>query len=152
MLSRELNYDYERYITILTDFLQSMWRDADELEIGEDISDEPELKIIFDGYGDLETDDDYIEGGNKNMESYAIFIHKNSGQEGFRFPEHDFTPWGLVHRSSEEICIYAWYDVEQDHWEILSLEERMEDDSCMTETELMDILETIHKRYYQFDL
>jgi hypothetical protein len=40
----------------------------------------------------------YIEGGNKNLESYAIFIHKDSGQENFEFPEHDMTPWGLIHR------------------------------------------------------
>ena len=48
--------DYDRYNKILQLMLDGMWRDPDDLEIGRDISDLPEVKIIFDGYGDLETD------------------------------------------------------------------------------------------------
>ena len=102
--------DYELYYSVMQKFLNVMWRDPDEPTIGENISDIPEIKIIFDGYGDLEETDkngDYVytERGNKNMESYAIFIHKNSDKEEFEFPEHEFTPWGLMHRPNEEVCI-----------------------------------------------
>lgn len=141
-------YDYVRFDELLTEHLESMWRDSDNLEIGENISDCPEIKIIFDGYGDLETDDAYVEHGDKNSESYAIFIHKDSAEEDFTFPEHDTTPWGLVHRPAEEVCIYAWYDVEKDSWDILPLEDRVEDTSMSLE-EVMNILETLHKRYFQ---
>ena len=106
-MSKKYEVDYSRYDEILLKILEDMARDPDDLNIGENISDTPEVKIIFDGYGDLETEDEngeyvYEEGGNTNMESYAIFIHKNSGKEGFVFPEHDLTPWGLVHRPDEE--------------------------------------------------
>ena len=50
--------DYDRYNKILQLMLDGMWRDPDDLEIGRDISDLPEVKIIFDGYGDLETEDE----------------------------------------------------------------------------------------------
>lgn len=126
-----------------------MWRDPDDLVIGNNISDLSEIKIIFDGYGDLDTEDEYIEGGNKNMESYAIFIHKDSGKEDFEFPEHQLTPWALIHRPKEEVCIYAWYDVEQDYWEILPLEDRL--DGCtMTEEDVMEILDILNTRYFNY--
>ena len=146
--------DYERYHVIIQKLLDVMWRDPDELEIGEDISDIPEVKIIFDGYGDLETEDEngdyvYEERGNKNMESYAIFIHKDSGQEDFQFPEHDQTPWALIHRPDEEVCIYAWYDVENNDWMINSLDETSE--HKMTDEEVIAILEILDKRYFSHD-
>ena len=123
-----------------------------DFEIGEDVSDQSEVKIIFDGYGDLEDEDEngeyrYTEGGNKNMESYAIFIHKDSAQEDFVFPEHELTPWCLIHRPKEEVCIYAWYDVENDNWDILPLEERVED-TDLTVEQVMGILETLNERYF----
>jgi hypothetical protein len=131
-----------------------MWRDPDCLEIGEDISDIPEVKIIFDGHGDLETEDEdgnyvYEERGNENMESYAIFIHKDSGKKDFEFPPHDVSPWCLIHRPNEEVCIYAWYDVENDEWSINSLEETS--DHKMTNKQVMKILETLNKRYFSKD-
>ena len=144
-----MEIDYTRYHEIMEKFVDVMWRDADDLEIGHNISDIPEIKIIFDGYGALETEDDYIEGGNKNMESYAIFIHKDSGQENFEFPEHDMTPWGLIHRTDEEVCIYAWYDVEHDDWSINSLDETS--DHKMTDEEVMEILEILDKRYFNYE-
>ena len=149
-----MEIDYTRYYEIMEKFVDVMWRDADDLEIGHNISDIPEIKIIFDGYGALETKDengdyDYIEDGNKNMESYAIFIHKNSGQEHFEFPEHDMTPWALIHRPNEEVCIYAWYDVENDDWSINSLDETS--DHKMTDEEVMEILEILDKRYFNYE-
>jgi hypothetical protein len=150
-MSEEINYD--SYNEILQKFLDVMWRSEDNLEVGEDISDIPEVKIIFDGHGDLEEEIDgeyiYTERGNTNMESYAIFIHKNSGKKDFVFPEHELTPWGLVHRTDEEVCIYAWYDVENDDWTINSLGETSE--HKMTDKQVMKILETLDKRYFQHD-
>ena len=146
------DYDYSRYNKILLAMLEAMWRDPDDLEIGRDISDLPEVKIIFDGYGDLEETDengDYIatkEGGHTNMESYAIFIHKNALQEDFMFPEHELTPWALIHRPKEEVCIYAWYDVEADDWTINALEETSDHD--MTNIEVMNILDGLYELYY----
>ena len=142
--------DYNRYNEIIQKLLDAMWRDPDNLEIGENISDIPEVKIIFDGYGDLEEEIDgeyvYTERGNKNMESYAIFIHKDSGKKDFVFPEHDLTPWALIHRPKEEVCIYAWYDVENDDWTINSLYETS--DHEMTDEKVMEILEKIDARHF----
>ena len=39
-----------------------MWRDEENLEIGVDISDIPAVKIIFDCYGDSETEEEGCEG------------------------------------------------------------------------------------------
>ena len=146
----DYEYDYERYQGLIQQHLDVMWRNPDDLEIGEDISDIPAIKIIFDGYGDLEEEIDgeykYTEGGNKNMESYAIFIHKDSGQPDFVFPEHELTPWALIHRPKEEVCIYAWYDVENDDWTINSLEETS--DHEMTDEEIMNVLESLNKQWF----
>ena len=142
-------YDYERFEELLHHHLDAMYHDSDEgSEIGENVSSVEEMKIIFDGYGDLETDDEYIEGGNKNMESFAVFIHKDALTEGFVFPEHDMTPWALIHRPSEEVCIWVWHDVENDEWEILDLEERLEDTELNTE-QVMTIMEELHDRYFK---
>ena len=142
-----MDIDYDRYDEIMQKIVRDILRDPDWLEVGENISDMPEIKVIFDGYGALETDDEYIENGNKNMESYAIFIHKNSGKKNFEFPEHELTPWALVHRPDEEVCIYAWYDVENDDWTINSLYETS--DHKMTDKQVMKILEKLNDRYFK---
>lgn len=145
------DYDYQLYNEMIQRHLDEMWREPDELEIGENISNIPEIKIIFDGYADLETEDEngeyvYKEGGNTNMESYAIFIHKDSGQENFEFPPHELSPWCLIHRPDDEICIYAWYDVENDEWSINGLEETSE--HKMPDEEVMKILTILDERYF----
>jgi hypothetical protein len=145
-------YDYNRYEKILQQLLDNMWYNSCELEIGENISDVSDVKIIFDGHGDLETEDEsgeylYLERGDKNLESYAIFIHRDAAKEdNWEFPEHDLTPWALIHRPSDEVCIYAWHDVEEDTWTINSLEETS--DHEMTNDEVMKVLERIWNRYY----
>lgn len=153
-----MEYDYDRYIKIITQMLEGSWRDPDDLEIGRDISDLPEVKIMFDGYGDLEDEDEngeyrYTEGGNKNMESYAIFIHKDALVEDFIFPEHDvfaFTFGSMIqHRPAEEVCIYAWYDVIDNSWEILPLEDRLSDNNEMDEEDVMKILEGLYELYFK---
>jgi hypothetical protein len=142
-------YDYERFEELLQHHLDAMYHDSDEgSDIGENVSSVEEMKIIFDGYGDLETDDEYIEGGNRNMESFAVFIHKDALTEGFVFPEHDMTPWALIHRPSEEVCIWVWHDVKNNEWEILPLEDRLEDTELNTE-QVMTIMEELHDRYFK---
>jgi hypothetical protein len=152
------DYDYGRYEQILIEMMKSSWRDPDDLEIGRDISDLPEVKIIFDGYGDLEDEDEngeyrYTEGGNKKMESYAIFIHKDALVDEFIFPEHDsyaFTFGSMIqHRPAEEVCIYAWYDVENDSWDVLPLEDRLSEDNTMNESDVMKILEGLYELYFK---
>lgn len=147
-----MDYDYERYCEILQALMEAAWIDRDELVRGEDISDIPEVKIIFDSYGDLEEEIDgeykYTEGGNTNMECYAIFIHKDALETTFVFPEHD-TAWNLIiHRPKEEVCLYAWYDVENDSWDFLQLEDRLDSDNTMNEEDVMRILEGLYKRWF----
>ncbi len=148
-MNEELDYDlYYRVVQLLID---TMWRDQEDLEIGRDISDIPAVKIIFDGYGDLEDEDEngeyrYTEGGNKNMESYALFIHKDSAQPDFVFPEHELSPWCLIHRPAEEVCIHIWYDVENDDWSINSLDETME--HSMTDEEVIEILRSLESQWF----
>lgn len=146
-MSNEYEYDYERFEELIRNHLDVMWRNDENLEIGEDISDLREVKIIFDGYGyNEETNED----DDVNMESYAIFIHKDALQEDFVFPEHELTPWALIHRPKEEVCIYAWYDVANDSWDILPLEDRLTD-CAMNEQDVMEILEGLHKKYFTWD-
>jgi len=148
-MDKELDYDlYYRVVQLLID---TMWRDEEDLEIGRDISDIPAVKIIFDGYGDLEDEDEngeyrYTEGGNKNMESYAMFIHKDSAKPDFVFPEHELSPWCLIHRPEEEVCIHIWYDVENDEWSINSLDETME--HKMTDEEVIEILRSLESQWF----
>jgi hypothetical protein len=52
------DYDYNRYEEILLKFLDSMWRDPDDLQRGENISDMPEVKIMFESYADKEIEDE----------------------------------------------------------------------------------------------
>jgi hypothetical protein len=149
-----MEYDYERYCEIQQAFMEAAWIDRHDLVIGENVSDMPEIKIIFDGHGDLEETDEhgeyvYTERGNKNMESYAIFLHKDSLKEDFVFPEHE-TAWNMiVHRPKEEVCLYAWYDVEQDSWDFIQLEDRLDQDNTMNENDVMEILEGLYNKYFK---
>jgi hypothetical protein len=101
--------------------------DGDDLEPGNRSGDEPfGVKIIFDGYGMLEWDDEdgnyqCDEQGNKDMMSFAVFVHKDSLTE--EFVDHDFTPWCLIHRPKEEVCIYCWYDANEDTMDIIPFED-----------------------------
>jgi len=107
------------------EFISTM--DDGNLEPGDRSGNEPfGVKIIFDGYGILEYEDEngeYVceENGNKDMMSFAVFVHKNSLTE--EFVEHDFTPWCLIHRPKEEVCIYCWYDVNDDTMDIIPFED-----------------------------
>lgn len=145
-------FDYDLYHEVIQSLLDVAWIDRDDLVIGENISDIPGVKVMFDGYGDLEVTDengDYVEteeGGNRNMESYCVFIHRNSGDAEFEFPPHDLTPWCLIHRPGEEVCIYAWYDVELDEWTINTLDETMETE--LTDEEVIEVLRKIKEVWF----
>jgi hypothetical protein len=108
------------------EFISTM-DDGDDLEPGNRSGDSPfGVKIIFDGYGILEWEDENgeyqcDEQGNKDMMSFAVFVHKNSLTE--EFVEHEFTPWCLIHRPKEEVCIYCWYDANDDTVEVIPFED-----------------------------
>lgn len=152
-----MEYDYKRYEQIIMKLLENRVLDSDGLQLGENVSPIPEIKIMFDGFGAKETEGPngeviYDEDGNEQLESFAIFIHKDSGKRNFVFPEHDvhaFTFGNMIqHRPKEEVCIYAWNDMEQDCWHILPLEDRLEEDSEITSEMIMAVLERIYDKHY----
>jgi len=101
--------------------------DEGHLRPGDDSGDAPfGVKIIFDGYADLETYDEnneyvYEEGADTTVMSFAVFIHKDSLDNDF--PPHEQTPWALIHRPKEEVCIYVWYDGNTDDVEVIPFED-----------------------------
>lgn len=151
MMTMQLEDDQlERLEKLLQHVVDDMFYpdDYDGWERGTDYSDTPGIKCIFEQYGDLETEDEdgeyvYEEGGNKDMRCYAIFIHKDS-KEG-EFPEHDFAWKLIVHRPKEEVCIFAWYDVNNESWEFVNTYDL---DSEMGEDVLMDVVDYILEEYY----
>ena len=125
--------------------------DPDNLEIGLDISPFSEVKLTFEGYGDLETEDDYVEGGDTNMRSFALFIHKNSHKENFEFPEHEVAAFTfgrmIMHRPKEELYVYGWYDAKDESWYI-NTEGVDPGKGEMTAKRALKILEVLDKRYW----
>jgi len=106
--------------------LRSISRNVDDLpEVGENISIIPEIKIAFDGY---QEDDDGIE--DLNEQSFAVYIHKCSGDENFIFPEHEKTAWSVVQRPAEEICHFVWVSFESNECSGPALED------CISESDL----------------
>jgi hypothetical protein len=129
------------------EFICTMDED-DDLYPGNNSGDTPAgVKIIFDGFGDLEVDNgvdeyQYTEGGNRNMKSFAVFIHKNSLTE--EFPPHELTPWALIHRPKEEVCIYVWYDEENDDVDVIPFEDN---NSTELDPEVVtELIFAIHQR------
>jgi hypothetical protein len=118
------------------DFIDTMDHE-DDLYPGNESGDTPfGVKIIFDGFGYNEETDE--ENADRNTQSFAIFIHKNSLTE--EFPPHEQTPWALIHRPKEEVCIYAWYDVNADLVDIIPFE-----DNNSTELDPKFVTELIFK-------
>ena len=113
------------------------------LEPGDDSGDKPKgVKIIFDGYGYNEETD---EEDDLDVMSFAVFVHKNSLTE--EFPEHEQTPWALIHRPKEEVCIWCWYDANTDRADIIPFE-----DNNSTELDhkmVSKLIFEIHKRELQ---
>jgi hypothetical protein len=119
------------------DFIATM--DEGTLRAGNDSGEQPfGVKIIFDGYGyDHEND---REDADTNTLSFAVFVHKNSLTD--EFPEHEQTPWCLIHRPKEEVCIWAWYDVNADLVDIIPFE-----DNNSTELDHKFVTDLIFKIY-----
>jgi hypothetical protein len=142
--------DSRNYTPILEGWLRIFICTMDEgiLEPGNDSGIAPSgVKIIFDGYGDLETEEEYIEAGDKSQLSFAIFIHKDSLTK--EFPPHEQTPWALIHRPKEEVCVWAWYNEDTDEVDIIPFE-----DNNSTELDhklIYDIIDEIEKRSIEND-
>jgi len=123
-----LNDDRD-YSEVIEDWVREFICTMDEgiLRPGDDSGEAPfGVKIIFDGYADLEyyTEDNeyrHEEGGDTTQLSFAVFIHQNSLTE--EFPEHDQTPWALIHRPKEEVCIWVWYNEEDDSIDVVPFED-----------------------------
>lgn len=106
-------------------------------EAGDDSGEAPAgVKIIFDGYGyDEETNE---ENANYDMVSFAVFVHKNSLTE--EFVPHELTPWALIHRPKEEVCIWVWYDRNEDVVDVIPFE-----DNNSTELDHEFVVDLIYK-------
>ena len=133
--------DIYEFGEMIESLLRDSWRNPENLIIGEDISDYPEIKVMFNSFG---FDEDTQENNYKKVEEYCVFVHKNSGTKGFIFPEHETSPFGIIHRPDEEACIYAWYLVDEEEWEI---EELNLDETDFTEDDLMAALTSFTKNY-----
>lgn len=135
-------YDDEReYSEIVEQWVRDFIATMDDgvLEAGDDSGEAPfGVKIIFDGYGYDEEND--LENNDTNTMSFAVFIHKNSLTE--EFPPHEQTPWALIHRPKEEVCIWAWYDVNADLVDIIPFE-----DNNSTELDHQFVTDLIRKIY-----
>jgi hypothetical protein len=135
-------FDDERdYSKIVEEWIRDFIATMDEgvLTAGNDSGEAPfGVKIIFDGYGYDEEND--LENNDTNTLSFAVFIHKNSLNE--EFPPHEQTPWALIHRPKEEVCIWAWYDVNADLVDIIPFE-----DNNSTELDPKFVSNLIHEIY-----
>ena len=100
------------------------------------------VKIIFDGYGyNEETNED----NDENIMSFAVFVHKDS-LNGEEFPEHEQTPWALIHRPKEEVCIWVWYTVDTDEVEVIPFEDGSTE---MDHEEIYRIIDMLDKEEYE---
>jgi hypothetical protein len=143
------NRDYSEVVEgWIRDFINTMDEDDDSLYPGNDSGYKPNgVKIIFDGFGILEYEDEngnYVceENGDKNIMSFAVFVHKNSLTE--EFPPHEITPWALIHRPKEECCIYAWFNRDDDVVDIIPFEDN---NSTELDTKFVtDLIFEIQKR------
>jgi len=116
-------YDDKRdYSPIVEGWVREFYSTMDDgdLEAGNDSGDSPfGVKIIFDGYGYNEETNE--ENGDKNTFSFAVFVHKDSLTK--EFPPHELTPWALLHRPDEEVCIWVWYYSNADDVDIIPFED-----------------------------
>ena len=93
------------------------WKDLTPL--AEDDPDYTMVKWKLDQFEEYASDDGPCDPYSV---SFAVFVHKDSLTVE-EFPEHDFTPWCLVHRPKEEICIHVWYNLDEDEVEVLDFED-----------------------------
>lgn len=103
------------------------------------------VKIIFDGYGYNEVTDNE---DDENLMSFAVFVHKDS-LNGEEFPEHEQTPWALIHRPKEEVCIWVWYTVDTDEIEVVPFEDGSTE---MDHEEIYRIIDKLDKGEYETEV
>ena len=153
-----MEYDYDLFKTYIINILKKNYPKTSDREIGKNISILQNVKIIFDGYSNKipigDNDFLYKEQGNKNIEGWVMFVHKDALTENFVFPEHQkidwpehpegLPDWQIVRRPDEEVCLWTWYDKENDSWDVLTLEERMEVNNTLTEQIVMNVLEGLN--------
>jgi hypothetical protein len=144
-----MEYDYSSYAIIVKTILEHRVYDPDNLEIGVDISPLPGIKIVFDGYGqNTET----LEMDNKNLELYALFVHKDSARRHFVFPDHETeeVAYGelIVQRPDEEVCISVWHDVQRGLWNVPPLENVLAEETYMNVEIVMQVLGAIYDKNY----
>jgi hypothetical protein len=151
-----MDYDNNLYRDYVINLLKKNYPTTDDREIGKNISILPNVKIIFDGYGNsVRVDDEneqykYIEQLNTNQEAWVMFIHKDGLSENFVFPEHEkvawenpiegLPNWHIVRRPDDEVILWAWYHKQWDFWDVIRLEERIEPEDKMTVENVMEIL------------
>jgi len=132
---REYSSIIEKWVI---EFKDTMYEDH---EIGNDTGDHaPGIKIIFDGYGEREDGSE-----DTSMESYAVFIHETS-LEASKFPKHETTPFGIIHRPKEECCIYCWYDVGAEEVTVIPFEDN--NSTEMDPKKVTQLIFDIHDKYY----
>jgi hypothetical protein len=103
------------------------------------------VKIIFDGYGYNEVTN---EQDDTNVISLAVFVHKDS-LNGKEFPEHEQTPWALIHRPKEEVCIWVWYTVDEDCVEVIPFEDGSTE---MSHELIYDLIDKLDKGLYETEM
>jgi hypothetical protein len=133
--------DYEVVVERwVRDFVFSM--DDGILRPGNQSGDEPPgVKIIFDGYG---YNEETNEEDNLDVMSFAVFVHKDSLKG--EFPEHEQTPWALIHRPKDEVCIWVWYDANEDSIEVIPFEEG---DTQLDHDLIYNIIDKIDRGMYE---
>lgn len=127
----------------LEDYLEyfikrSLLQEGEDRLIGENSCPYPELKVAFDGFAD--------DGDDEDSESYVIYVHKNSLNDGFIFPEHISNGLHAIQRPNEEAYFYAWYDKITEKIEIINVDESLEE-SELSEDSIKKILIKLFKKY-----
>ena len=86
------------------------------------------------------------EGGNLNIETFRIFVHKDALTIGFKFPPHETINRNIIHRSDQEVCILLVYDVSEDEWEVIFPDE-IDESNNQTHESVEEALITLFNRY-----
>ena len=133
-----------KFEDIMIKFLSKLERNSSNLLVGKNISTYREIKITFEGYEKDEDDEDILES-----EVYSFFIHKDSALDSFVFPEHESSPWSIVHRPEQEAWFKVSYDVTGDSWSFYWYPDNNSDnDTELTENEIINSLEKLDQKYF----
>ena len=143
MIFLDDNRNYSPVIELwVRKFRETMMHDASlgNASVGDSTGQKPSgVKIIFDGYGENDN-------GTSNIqdESYVVFVHEDSLRLN-EFPEHEMTPWGVVHRPIEEVSIFVWYNSLSDKCYVIPFEDNYGTE--MKKEKVYKLIAAIHERY-----